>query len=112
MDYLFIEPHIWYPSHGWKKWAFSREPIKVSLQYCSISLHFIMYFFILEVKIPSKCQNFLGSGNQVPEFPIFSRHDPSKKIMDIFAIKCGKYEQIKKVSIRKCSVTIRAHTTK
>ena len=28
---------------------------------CLISLHFFMYFFILEVKIPSKCQNYLGT---------------------------------------------------
>ena len=37
-------------------------------RYCLISLHFFMYFFILEVKIPSKYQNFLGTR---PEFPIF-----------------------------------------
>ena len=41
-----------------KNVLFAGNPIKISLQYCLISLHFFMYFFILEVQILSKCQSF------------------------------------------------------
>ena len=43
--------------------------IKIYLQYCLFSLQFFTYkFFILEVKFPSKCQNFLETCSRVPYF--------------------------------------------
>ena len=50
-----------------------------------------MYFFILEVyKFTSKSQDF--PGNQVPEFPIFSRH--VHKIMKLKKCLVGRENNI------------------
>ena len=48
---------------------FPRNSIKISLQYCSISLHFFMYYFIYRGKISLQMSTF--PGNQVPKFLFF-----------------------------------------
>ena len=48
---------------------FHGNPIKIFLQYCSISRHFFMYFFILEVKLPPKVKISWEPGSWIPLFP-------------------------------------------